>query len=108
MLHTEKGNFRVPKLGPGSEMNRYEQEVTRSRSVVNDVNRTNGFAANEYLRGKIGYKSRHTSNKAHFVKYEPDRIQSIKEKVAHYMKILDEQDDSMILSNNDKQLLKNI
>lgn len=78
--------------------------------MVNDINRTSGFASNDYLRGKIGYKSRQqtSNNKSHFVKYEPDRIQSIKEKVAHYMKILDEQDDSLLLSNNDKQLLINI
>ena len=43
-----------------------------------------------------------------FVKYEPDRIQSRDEKVNNYLRLMETEDDDVVLATDNRQLIKNI
>lgn len=64
------------------------------------------FKGNPYYR-KAG-RFRNSNQYDSFVKYEPDRIQSRDEKVTKYLKLMETEDEAVIMATDSRQLIKNI
>ena len=86
----------------GAVSNIYKTEF-RSSSVLPPVST---FRTSSYFR-KAG-RFRNLNNFSSFVRYEPDRIQSRDEKVKNYLRLMETEDEAVILATDNRQLIKNI
>ena len=62
-----------------------------------------GAVSRERYSSRIKLPS--TNNRTDFVKHEPNKNTSMKQRINHYMKLMDNEDPNLVLSNDSRQLL---
>ena len=79
----------------------YNKRGARSSALLkyDKSNSMLGSQSRENFSSRLRLPSNRTDN---FIKYEPDKNQSMKQRVDHYMKLMNNEDDSVILDNDSR------